>query len=411
MSCMKQRSLLLVLALLGTAAPAVHATGDLSPRPLLVTSSNDWERVELLEDRSSFFAKEPFSEASRREQPDVKAGFDGESEPSSARFLLHCANGWDRTDDRLPPVLLVHGAVVDATKSWGAGAFKGRGGAGLAARLATDGRRVFAITFAHPHGDNWMQAEQVANAIARIRALTGAPQVDLVAHSKGGLPARLYCSNLRKPGMTPFRGDVRRLALIACPNDGIDVAFAYPNLNYWVIMNKANAALVWTDALVYGTWTNLRARSLYSTSEGGGAFAGQAQMLKRWDSVYGLYESDEQFDVKTTYEGGHGKVSNSLGIDHAIKEGGDLIARLETVGVDRRVTVALLAGTKPAVMGFTGERRGPSDGLLLVRSALATDGITRAGAKVSRKDSLHLSHIELVYAEPALRWVEDALGP
>jgi hypothetical protein len=134
-------------------------------------------------------------------------------------------------------------------------------------------------------------------------------------------------------------------------------------------------------------------------------------MLKRWDGVYGLYESAEQFDVKTTYEGGKGKVSHSLGIDKAIKQGGDLVAKLEKTGVDRRIQVVLLAGSKNAIMGFTGERRGPSDGLLLVRSALATDGITRAGAKVLRRDVLNLSHIELVYAEPALKWVEEALGP
>ncbi len=402
---MKKLGLLIAsLALVGTA----HGTGDLVLEPLLVTSSSDWERIELLEDRSSFFTKEPFAPESRRMLKDIRAGFDGDAEPPSSRFLLHAAKGWDRTDDKLPPILLVHGAIVDATKSWGAGAFKGRGGAGLAARLAATGRRVFAITFAHPHGDNWMQTEQVANAIARVRALTGAPQVDLVAHSKGGVPARIYCSSLRKPGMTAFRGDVRRLALVGCANEGIDVAFAYPNLNYWVIMNKASSPLVWTDALLYGVWTDLRARSLYAS---GGCFPGQSQVLRRWDSVYGLYESDEQFDVVTTYNGGHGKVSNSLGIDHAIKEGGDLIARLDKAGVDRRVSVVLLAGSKPAVMGFTGERRGPSDGLLLVRSALATDGITRAGAKVLRRDVLHLNHIELIYAEPAMRWIEVALGP
>ncbi|HZU98428.1 MAG TPA: acetyltransferase [Planctomycetota bacterium] len=405
---MKRALFVALVLLLGTR---VQATQEFSPEPILTTTAENWERVELLEDKSSFFAKEPFWKDSRRQLPDIKAGFAGEAEPSSARFLLHCAKGWDRTDDKLPPILLVHGAVVDATKSWGKDGFLGRGGAGLAARLSQVGRRVFAITFAHPHGDNWMQAEQVANAIARIKTLTGAPQVDLLAHSKGGIAARLYCSSLRKPGMTPFRGDVRKLALVGVPNDGIDVAFAYPNLNYWVIMQNANAALCWTEALVYGVWTDLRERSLYDATEGGGAFAGQAQMLKRWDTVYGLYESDEQFDTVTTYNGGKGKVSNSLGIDHAIKEGGDLIAKLNKAGVDKRVAVALLAGSKTAIMGFCGERRGPSDGLLLVRSALATDGITKAGARVFRRDVLKLSHVELVYAEPALRWIEETLGP
>jgi hypothetical protein len=103
-------------------------------------------------------------------------------------------------------------------------------------------------------------------------------------------------------------------------------------------------------------------------------------------------------------------VSVSLGIDRAIKDGGDMIAELERTGVAKSVEVALLAGTKPQVLEFVGERRGPSDGLVLVRSALSIEGIPRAGAKVLRRDTLRLSHIELAYAEPAIAWIEGALG-
>jgi hypothetical protein len=392
------------------AARPARATPGFTGVPLKVTHTADWERVELHEDPNPIFAREPFVEASRRSAPEIRAAFDGDAEPPSSRFLLHAARGWDRADDPLPPVLLVHGAVVDATRSWGKGGFQGRAGDGLAAHLAARGRRVFAITFAHPHGDNWQESEQVANAIARVRKLTSAPKVDLVAHSKGGVAARLYCSNLRKPGMTAYRGDVRRLALLGCPNDGIDVAFAYPNLNFWIIANHASGPLSFTDALVYGTWTDLRRQALYAPPEGAGCFAGQAQMLKRWDTVYGLSHDPAQFDVETTYKGGRGQVSRSLGIDRAIQDGGDLMARLEKTGVDRRIELALLAGTKPNLLGFVGERRGPSDGLCLVRSALATDGLSRKGARVLRRDALYLSHLELVYAAPALRWIDEAIG-
>jgi triacylglycerol lipase len=379
--------------------------------PLRVERSADWERLELLEDAAPFFVREPFTETSRQDEDEIIAAFAGEKEPSSGRFILHVARAPAKPDPDAPPVLLVPGAVVDATTSFGRSSFKGRGGVGLAASLAKTGRQVFAITFAHPHGCNWLQSEQVANAIARIRAITGAARVDVVAHSKGAVAARLYASDLRKPGMTRFRGDIRRLVLIGAPNAGIDVAFAYPNLNYWVIHNQASSPVVWTEALCYGTWTNLRPRSLYSAPEGGGAFAGQAQMLRRWDGVYGLYRADpNQWDVETTYNGGRGRVSVSPGIDRAIEDGGGLMARLEKTGVDKRVEIALLAGTKPALMGFVGERRGPSDGLVLVRSALASEGLARAGAKIVRRDTLCLSHVELAYAPSAMRWIAEALG-
>lgn len=398
-----------VAALLAVPSPA-GASDKFSGTPLKVIRANDWERTELHEDTNPIFTKEPFVEAARRTIPDIRAGFDGDEEPHSGRFLLHCAKGWDRTDDKNPPVLLVHGAVVDATRSWGKGGFKGRAGAGLAQHLADRGRRVFAITFAHPHGDNWMQSEQVANAIARVKKLTGASKVDLVAHSKGGVSTRLYCSNVRKPGMTAYRGDVRRYVLMGCPNAGIDVAFAYPNLNYWIIMNNASGPMSFTDAMVYGVWTDLKKKSIYMPPEGGGAFAGQEQMLKRWDGVYGLFQDPSQFDVETTYKGGRGTVSHSLGIDKAIQEGGDLMAKLEKQGVDKKIELCFLAGTKPNLLGMVGERRGPSDGLCLVRSALASDALARNGARVLRKDTLYLSHIELVYAEPALKWLDEALS-
>jgi hypothetical protein len=398
---------MLALALVLATPSIARATDDLVKEPLRTTHTERWDRIELLEDRSPIFTREPFVAVCRREVPEVRDAF-GESEPPSSRFLLHACKGWDRAQDPRPPILLVHGAVVDATRSFGAGGFGGRAGDGLAARLAASGRRVFAITFAHPHGDNWLASEHVANAIARIKTLTGSRAVDVVAHSKGGIAVRLYASSLRKPGMTAYRGDVHRIVFLGVPNDGIDVAFAYPNLSYWIIANDGSGPVVFTEAMVYGAWKDLRDRSIYA----GGAFPGQAQMLRRWDKVYGLYRGDDaQFDLETTYEGGRGQVSHSLGIDRAIKDGGDLVAKLEKTGLDRRVEVALLAGTKPALLGFTGERRGPSDGIVLVRSALATDGLAKNGAKVLRKDVLHLSHIELVYAEPALRWVEEALAP
>ena len=82
------------------------------------------------------------------------------------------------------------------------------------------------MTFAHPHGDVFQQAEWVANAVARIKERTGAAHVDLVAHSKGGLSLAVYLSNTTDADWdnaayetvgTPYRGDVRRAVRRACP--------------------------------------------------------------------------------------------------------------------------------------------------------------------------------------------------
>ena len=45
---------------------------------------------------------------------------------------------------------------------------------------------------------------------------------------------------------TRYREDVRRYVMLGTPNGGIDVSFAYPNLNYYILLNKTPAPLSWT---------------------------------------------------------------------------------------------------------------------------------------------------------------------
>jgi triacylglycerol lipase len=81
----------------------------------------------------------------------------------------------------------------------------------LAAGWPSD--RVETITFDDPTGSNRVHAEELGRAVDVLLAATGADQVDIVAHSMGGLAARWY-----------LRGSpdakVRRVVFIASPHRG-----------------------------------------------------------------------------------------------------------------------------------------------------------------------------------------------
>jgi len=78
---------------------------------------------------------------------------------------------------------------------------------------------VVAITFSDPTGSNVVHAQEIARAVDSLLARTGAARVDIVAHSMGGLATREY---LEDPGS---RGRVRRVVLLATPNEGTYTAY------------------------------------------------------------------------------------------------------------------------------------------------------------------------------------------
>lgn len=83
---------------------------------------------------------------------------------------------------------------------------------------------VFAMRFS-PHANTdgiAYKALELAQAIRLIREVTGAPKVRIVAHSAGGLVARVYLQSAL-PGVT-YRGDVDRLITIATPHLGSSLA-------------------------------------------------------------------------------------------------------------------------------------------------------------------------------------------
>lgn len=78
-----------------------------------------------------------------------------------------------------------------------------------------DSAWVRTLTFEDPVGSNREHGREVALALADLRAATGSPVVDVVAHSMGGLAVRHHLAH-RDPAAT----GVRRVVFLATPHHG-----------------------------------------------------------------------------------------------------------------------------------------------------------------------------------------------
>lgn len=447
---------------------AAHATPGFDPTtpavrldgPETWTQAGDvrlWDALERWEDPDrTLFRAESFNDALAWRDTDfspwIATAF-GTATPPSSAFLLHV--GLHEPTAEGTPILFVCGAGDNAS----------RGFVTLATHMDRLNRPVYAVTFAHPHGDVLAQAEIVADAIAVVLQRSGAVQLDLVGHSKGGIAAAVYASHHAGADWgredyaaagTPYRGDVRRLVLVATPLGGVDTSYRWPGLNLYSL--EADAALSpssWARYYPTGTAfpTNFDALADQDfLPDGADLFPGQRQLLRRqppelpgtraWLGVYAL-----QPDWYTTYEGGLGFQSRSDGIDAAIEAGGHLLDRLAATGVDPAIEVFLLAGTSPilpngddelaaqfdrlgdvvdyeelladldahglplvadpAEIGglehgalVLGEISAPSDGLVLATSALDAAAVDARGAVVVETYAADLSHLDLLYASP-----------
>ncbi|MDD2372405.1 MAG: hypothetical protein PHF03_02340 [Syntrophomonadaceae bacterium] len=358
-------------------------------------SNRFWERVELQQVEKLEAKEELFCPQNQHQDLDIIACFQTAT-PASNYYLLHYAPGWDRNRHQTP-ILLVPGAGLDANSFTDLYAM---GYDGLQQQLVSLGYRVFTITFSHTHGDNFIQAEQIAAAISRICAVTGKEQIDLLAYSKGGTAARIYLSGLSK---TPYRGDVRRYVMLGTPNMGLDFPFRNSLFNYVIYISGSNGVLAWDKVLSFGTMVEVSRRSIYKE----GAFPGQCQLLYRWDNTY---EPDMlQQDWWTTYYGGSGLISHSRGIDQAIADGGNLVERLDAVGLEPGIDFYVLAGENNFFNAFPGDESGPGDGLVFLDSVLYTDGLARRGAILRAKDTLPVNHLEFLYSRQVARWVGGKL--
>ena len=190
--------------------------------------SDTWHSTGLIRDRDEIFKQQDFAARTKHRDKSIIEAF-GTDAPHSGDALLHYAGptpaGVEKKDT---PVLLVHGATKNGNFWWDPSE-DGKNN-GLAQKLRDEGHETYAVTFAHNQDDNFLWAEQIANAVAEIKKQTGAEQVDIVAHSKGGVPTRLYVSDVRREGVdaTPYQNDVRRVVLVGTPNGGIDYSFRHP---------------------------------------------------------------------------------------------------------------------------------------------------------------------------------------
>ncbi|MBI5366904.1 MAG: hypothetical protein HZA54_07690 [Planctomycetes bacterium] len=372
------------------ATPVKVATG---------TAAWPWARVETYQDLDPHFVQESFDAGDIDLSANDLASFDGATKPHSKKFLLHYGAHWD-TAPQPVPVLLLPGAIRSASVLFHDSANDGT--MGVAPYLASKGFKVFALTWGYNSGDNLVQAEQVANALERIRAITGAPKVDVIAASKGGMALRIYLSNLASNWRTAYRGDVRRALFIGAPLLGLDAMFRHSM--YGMLIDKM---MSWDKMLTPFGWMDTTAKSLYNLNR----FVGHAQMLRRWDASYPVASFEP--DWATSYYGGYGLMSHSYGIDAAAAAAGNLIDRLEAAGVAPGVQLAVLAGSKPYVIASDAisiEYQGPGDLTVFLDSALHTDGMTQNGATVIKKSVLFLNHTELLFDTSALQWMEGVLA-
>lgn len=368
-------------------------------------SSSDGGWIELLHDRDPHLIQQNFHKRGLHRDKEIVDAF-GANAPASSNVLLHYAGDPPAGVEKKPvPVLLVHGANYHGKSWWDP---KMDGTPGLAQYLRGKGYQVYAVTFAHSQDDNFFWEQQIANAINRIKTLDHVPQVDLIAHSKGGIAARAYCSDFREKWMTPYQGDVRRLCLVATPNGGLDLCFRHPASNYPLYLGGDNplfnAPMTWDRINVSGVWCD--SHELGMSKEGPDYWPGQRQLLAHWDKKYGLPPPVQEPDPYITYHGGIGTLGTSRGIDHFIKEGGNFMERLNKTSINPQIEVAVLAGNKPNIPNMVNEYTGPSDGILFIESALAVPKDTN----VIAEEILPLNHLAFTSEDRSFRWLENVLS-
>lgn len=392
--------------IVATAPPSLAgaAAGPHAIEVVKRLSSPRWGWVEHLRDRDSHFVQRTFHPRQTIRDDELSKAFGTTTPHSGDAVLMYAGDPPPTAPHHDTPVILVHGAAKNAQFWWDPK--EDGSGDGLPQTLREQGYHVYAVSFAHNQDDNLFWSQQVSNAIERVKQVEGTKQVDLIGHSKGGVPVRTYLSSFGEPWMTKYQGDVRRAVFVASPLGGIDFSFRHPSVNYALYEAPDdphfNAPMSWDRMIAYGWWRDVRDEGF--SAQGPDYWPGQRQILARWDTVHPL--SSFEPDVRKTYEGGNGFVSQSRGMQAFIGESGNFMLRLRETPIDPNVEVAILAGDRPNVPGILNEKDGPSDGILFLRSALEAP----VGARIVAEKVFPLHH-KAVVSEPAPQhWIADVLG-
>ena len=394
-----------------------------------------FERVELLVDNSPNFKFEPYHEKNKLSHTALLKLTRGNNELHSANFFLHYSQGWNKNSGK-NPILLVHGAGDTAFRAW-AHPFKEEVEPneqieyyGLALELPQHGFQVFSITFAHSHGDNFMQSEHIANAISRIRKVLGREndenfKVDIIGHSKGGVSSRMYISDIREEydeykWLTPFRKDVDKFMSLASPLNGVDAQYRYYGMNLLIVQDDYASPVGFDKLLYYGSYIDY--------SNNWKFFPGQDQLLNNLVddpnskipfSNLSMTASDMNYTRNVLYYGGVSTFLTSSGIKKAMERGKNLISKLNKKGADPSVRIIVLAGNDNQIddnIEFwfdllpIGEKISPSDMLVFVKSATYTDGITRRGAKLLDKQVIPYNHMNITFHREAKKIIVDLMA-
>jgi triacylglycerol esterase/lipase EstA (alpha/beta hydrolase family) len=417
-----------------------------------------WDKVEIYEDKNPNLVQEQFLQGSKYTLfPAVSMSF-GSDSPSSSLFMLHFARNWKKNlKSEKNPVLLIPGAGDHAHRAFADPSYGIPGlnrDTGLAQYLDDAGYPLFAITFAHSQGDNFIQCHQLSNAIDVIKKATGFDKIDIVAHSKGNIPARMYVSNISsvykleseffgvkkfefnngeeekkvnvsfpsKKWLAPFGYDVRRYVQLAAPNKGVDATFrAFSASATAYISKQAPIPFIRYIGQKSITFESIKESIYYEENNPreNNYFPGQCQMLKDLSEDIPLsltpalsysFTSNAQ---QKMYYGGRSAIGDSMGIEYAIAQGGYLIDRLRQKGTSNRVEVATIAGTKklvnvtyaglPVPISYEGV---DSDGLLFYKSASDTEGINNSMGVYD----FNVNHLEITYSDEVSKFIDEILS-
>jgi hypothetical protein len=376
------------------------------------TINYGWAKAERCKVNNNNFPLEDYPKDGRGDQDKQRLEFFGSKQPHSSQFLLYYAPGWDKKEKTIP-ILLVHGANDNADRAWANPGEYGFGcGApicpktGLMQNLAEQGNKVFAINFPHKHGDNLLWAQQIGAAISRIKTLTGSDKVDVIAWSKGAFASRIYASNIKPSWGENYANDIRKLFLIGAPNLGIDFAFRHGTIFNIAIFPelgnfKINGPSVHNSILYQEKWQDHPELSIYTT-KAGNFFPGQKQMLRKWDEKFPLAKNEP--DWQTTYYGGKGNFSESLGIQTAIDQG-SLVNQLLSSEIPKSINTYLLAGSSADIPLFHNEHTGPSDGLVFLDSATHTAAI----ANLTGSAIIEANHLSLTWHNKSITQINEWL--
>ena len=89
-----------------------------------------------------------------------------------------------------------------------------------------------------------LYAHSLAHEIEIVRSHKGAPAVDILSHSMGGIVARAYIENedlADNPFAVAYRGDVFNLIMLAPPNQGSSWSSLYPGQSDWTSILQVEA--------------------------------------------------------------------------------------------------------------------------------------------------------------------------